>query len=228
MRIGIIVATSREMEETKKIIKDIKITKIHNLEFYEGTINKSEVTLVQCGMGKVNSARTAQILIDKFDVERIINIGSAGAINPELNIGDIVIGEKLVQYDFDVSLIDNCDRGYIQGIGKFIKSDEQLLNICEKVLEENKDFKTKIGTIGTADLFCSDKEFAKSIREEFGADCVEMEGAAIAQVCFLDNIPFLVIRGISDSPNGNNGIDYYTYCNMAAKQAAEILKKILI
>ena len=228
MSMGIIVATKEELIETKKIMKDITENKYYNLNFFTGKISEKEITLVQCGIGKVNAARTAQILIDKFNIEKVINIGVAGGVTPKLNVKDIVIANKLVQYDFDISTLGNCEKGEIEDIGKFIKSDEKLVNLCKKILEneENRDFNYKIGTVATADCFCAEPAKAKKIHIEFGAECVEMEGAAIAQVCFLDNIPFLVIRGISDTPNGNNEIDYHNFCKIAAKQAARLLEKL--
>lgn len=119
----------------------------------------------------------------------------------------------------------NYQKGEICEIGRFFESDESLVNSCKNISSE---MNIKVGTIASADLFLTNKEKAKEIRNEFGADCVEMEGAAIAQVCFLDNIPFLVIRGISDTPNGNNGIDFHTYLKLAAKNSVQILKKILV
>lgn len=229
MKIGIIVATDQEIEETRKILKNFVSEKIFGLEFFTGNILNKDVILVKCGIGKVNAGRTAQIMIDKFEPNYIVNIGAAGAINPELNIKDIVIGNKLVQYDFDISSLGDAEKGEISGIGKYLESDKKLVDVCKDVLENKMQryFNYKIGTIATADVFCSDKKQAEQIRKEFNAECVEMEGAAIAQVCYLDSIPFLVIRGISDSPNGNNGIDYYSYCNIAARQSANILENIL-
>ena len=229
MNIGIIVATDRELIEIKNIMDTFEERDIYELTFVKGKINGKKVIVVKCGVGKVNAARTTQILIDKFDVDKIINIGAAGGINPELKIQDIVIGEKLVQYDFDISSAGDYEKGEIQGIGKFIRSDYELINICKKVLEKRSDnsINVVIGTIATADIFCSDLETSRKVREEFGAECVEMEGAAIAQVCFLDKVPFLVIRGISDTPNGYNEMDYYTYCHIAAKHAAEFLQDLL-
>ena len=229
MKIGVIVATIQEITETRKILENVISKNIFDLVFYEGRVSENEVILVRCGVGKVNAARTAQILIDKYNVDCVINIGAAGGIDSELNIKDIVIGDSLVQYDFDISALGNSTKGELDGIGKFIKSDTKLVNICKNILEnlENRDFNYKIGTIATADIFCADSKIAKEIHQEFGAECVEMEGAAIAQVCFLDNVPFLVIRGISDSPNGNNGIDYSEYCNIAAKQATNILEELI-
>ena len=229
MNIGIIVATDEELIETKNIMDSYEEKDIYDLTFVKGKINGKKAIVVKSGIGKVNAARTTQILIDNYKIEKIINIGAAGGINPDLKIKDLVIGDKIVQYDFDISESGDFEKGEIQGIGKFLSSDENLINLCKKVLEKRfeKEYNVVIGTIATADMFCSDPEIAKNVREEFGAECVEMEGAAIAQVCYLDKIPFLVIRGISDTPNGNNEIDYYTYCHVAAKMAAELLQDLL-
>lgn len=226
MRIGIIVATKEELEATKNIMQEIEQDVIYNLVFYTGKINKNSVVLVQCGIGKVNAARTTQLIIDKYNINKIINIGSAGGINSELNIRDIVIGNKLVQYDFDLSALGEVEKGVIQGSGKYFECDRELIEKCKQSIDKNRDFNYKVGIIATADTFCSDKEIARKTREEFGAECVEMEGAAVAQVCYLDRIPFIVIRGISDSPNGNNGINYNSYCKIAANQVAKLLKNV--
>ena len=229
MNIGIIVATDEELIETKNIMDSFEEKNVYELTFIKGKISNKKVIAVKCGIGKVNAARTTQILIDKFDVDKIINIGAAGGVNPELKIQDIVIGERLVQYDFDVSSSGDYEKGEIQGVGKYIKSDYELINVCRRVLEKRieKDVNVIIGTIATADIFCSDPEDARKAREEFEADCVEMEGASVAQVCYLDKVPFLVIRGISDTPDGENEMEYYTYCHIAAKRAADLLQDLL-
>lgn len=229
MSIGIIVATDEELIETKNIMDSFEEKNVFELTFIKGKISNKKVIAVKCGIGKVNAARTTQILIDKFDVDKIINIGAAGGVNPDLKIQDIVIGERLVQYDFDVSSSGDYEKGEIQGVGKYIKSDYELINVCRRVLEKRieKDVNVIIGTIATADIFCSDPEDARKAREEFEADCVEMEGASVAQVCYLDKVPFLVIRGISDTPDGKNEMEYYTYCHIAAKRAADLLQDLL-
>ena len=229
MSIGIIVATDEELIETKNIMDSSEEKNVYELTFIKGKISNKKVIAVKCGIGKVNAARTTQILIDKFDVDKIINIGAAGGVNPNLKIQDIVIGERLVQYDFDVSSSGDYEKGEIQGVGKYIKSDYELINVCRRVLEKRieKDVNVIIGTIATADIFCSDPEDARKARQEFEADCVEMEGAAVAQVCYLDKVPFLVIRGISDTPDGENEMEYYTYCHIAAKRAADLLQDLL-
>lgn len=229
MKIGIIAAENEEMLAIKNIMEEISEEKFFNLTFYSGNIHNRECVLVECGVGKVNAARTTQILIDNFSIDYIINVGSAGSITSELNVQDIVIGKELVQYDFDITQIGDYEKGEICDVGKYFYSDERLIKLCEQTIDEmkNREFKIKIGRIGSADIFFADSEKAKEVRKEFGMECLEMEGAAIGQVCFLDKIPFLVIRGISDTPNGNNKIDFHTYLKIASKQAAEILESLI-
>ena len=121
MSIGIIVATDEELIETKNIMDSFEEKNVFELTFIKGKISNKKVIAVKCGIGKVNAARTTQILIDKFDVDKIINIGAAGGVNLDLKIQDIVIGERLVQYDFDVSSSGDYEKGEIQGVGNILK-----------------------------------------------------------------------------------------------------------
>ena len=227
-RVGIIVAMQEELEEILNIMKNVEEKEILGLNFKIGQIEKNKVVVVKCGVGKVNAARVAQILIDKLDVKYMINVGAAGALNPFLNIGDIVIGKKLVQHDFDITAFDH-DKGYITGVGDYIYSDSKLIEKFENAANnlKEKDYKIKKGIIATGDIFCTDIEMKNKIFSKFDADCVEMEGAAIAQVCYLDKIPFIVIRSISDSPNGNNEIDFDKFVELASKRCANILREFL-
>ena len=226
--IGIIAAESKEMNEIKKLMKNIEEKDLFNLQFFTGKIEEEECVLVECGEGKVNAARTTQIMIDNFKIDKLVNVGSAGAINEDLSVKDVVIADKLVQYDFDISGL-GYEKGEICNIGKYIYCDKTLVEECKKAIEniENESYKVVIGTIATADSFCDKPEIAKMVRKEFNAECVEMEGAAVAQVCYLDKIPFLVIRGISDTPNGNNKIDFRKYLEIASKQSAKILQNLI-
>ena len=226
--IGIIAAESKEMNEIKKLMKNIEEKDLFNLQFFTGIIEEAECVLVECGEGKVNAARTTQIMIDNFKIDKLVNVGSAGAINEDLNVKDVVIADKLVQYDFDISGL-GYEKGEICNIGKYIYCDKTLVEECQEAIEniENDSYKVVIGTIATADSFCDKPEIAKMVRKEFNAECVEMEGAAVAQVCYLDKIPFLVIRGISDTPNGNNKIDFRKYLEIASKQSAKILQNLI-
>ena len=221
--IGIIVAELEELNAIKEIMNNIEELDIFNLNFYKGCISNKKYILVKAGVGKVNAARTTQILIDKFDIEYIINLGSAGGLNDKLSIGDMVIGEKLVQHDFDVTAFGR-EKGFIPEVGKYFESDSKIITNFENIHLD--DIKIIKGTIASGDLFCTNKDLKNSIQKEFNADCVEMEGAAIAQVCHLNNIPFIVLRSISDIPNGNNHIDFNEYLNLASKNCGRLLRKL--
>lgn len=227
-KIGIIAAMQEEMNAIKEIMENTSVKQIYELTFIEGKINKKDCVLVQCGVGKVNSSRVTQILIDNFEIEYIINVGSAGTANNELNIGDIVIGENLVQHDFDITAFGH-KKGYISNVGETTKSDSKLIEKFKKVITEisYKDYKVKIGTIASGDIFCTENTMKEKINKKFNADAIEMEGAAIAQVCYLDKIPFIVVRSISDSPNGNNNITFEKYLELASKRCSEIIKKFI-
>ena len=167
-------------------------------------------------------------MIDNFEIDAIINVGSAGATNEQLNIGDIVIGKKLIQHDFDITAFGH-PKGYISNVGEYVESDERLIKKIEKAISDIKenDFKIKIGTIVSGDIFCTEIKMKEKVRTKFNADAIEMEGAAIAQVCKLDKVPFIIIRSISDSPNGNNNITFDQFLEKASKRCAEIIKKYL-
>ena len=227
-KVGIIAAMQEEMEAIKLLMEDIEKIKIYELTFFTGRINQKECVLVECGVGKVNSSRTAQILIDKFEIEYIINVGSAGAARDELEIGDIVIGKTLVQHDFDITAFGH-KKGYISNVGENVESDKALVERFEEVVNkmENKDYKIKIGTIASGDIFCTQEDMKKKINSKFNADAIEMEGAAIAQVCYLDKIPFVIVRSISDKPNGKNEITFEEYLKLASKRCSEILKMFI-
>ena len=225
---GIIAAMQEEMQEIKKIMREVREEQIYELAFIEGKINEVDVVLVESGVGKVNAARTTQILIDQFEVEAIINVGSAGAANDELDIGDIVLGKKLVQHDFDITAFGH-PKGFISNVGECVESDTKLIEKMEQTILglHNEEFKIKVGTIASGDIFCTEIKMKEKIRNKFEADAIEMEGAAVAQICKLDNIPFIVVRSISDSPNGNNNITFDQFLEKASKRCAQIIKEFL-
>ena len=225
---GIIAAMKEEMQEIKKIMQEIEEIKIKELIFFRGKINNNNVILVEAGIGKVNAARVTQLMIDKFEIEKIINVGSAGSANNELKIGDIVIGKRLVQHDFDITAFGH-PKGFITNIGQYVESDSELISKMEQTISKlsQNEFKIKIGTIASGDIFCTELKMKEKIRTKFNADAIEMEGAAIAQVCKLNEIPFIVIRSISDNPDGKNEITFDQFLEKASKRCAEIINKFL-
>ena len=150
-----------ELNAFKELVSIKKEYKIFDLKFYECNINNNDCILVESGIGKVNAARTTQILIDNMNVEYVFNVGVAGGIDTSLNVGDIVIGEKLVQHDFDITAF-NHEKGYIPNIGTFIESDEYLINIAETCLNEAKK-----GIIASGDIFCTEQWMSEKINKKF-------------------------------------------------------------
>ncbi len=226
--IGIIVAMKEELIEIAKILEDIRTEQKYDLAFFKGKIHNKNIILVESGVGKVNAARVTQVLIDNYKVDSILNVGAAGALDPNLNIGDIVIAEKLIQHDFDITAF-NHNKGYITGVGDYIECDKSLVeDILNSAIDiEDIAFKVEKGIIATGDIFCTEISMKNKIYAKFRAKCVEMEGAAIAQVCYLDKIPFVVIRSISDSPNGNNAVTFDEFVELASKRCADILRRFL-
>ena len=235
-KIGIVVAMEEEKNSVYELMQDVELEESYELDFYKGKIQGKKCVLVQSGVGKVNAARTTQILIDKYKVDKIINVGAAASINPMLNIGDILIGKYVVQHDFDITAFGHS-KGYITGVGNNIRCDSDFLYKVEEKLEKEKVFNNneknkrsyniKIGIVATGDVFCSEIDMRDEIRGAFNADAVDMECAAIGQVCYLDDVPFIVIRGISDTPDGNNASTFDKNLELASKRCAEVLNEIL-
>ena len=225
-KIGVIFAMDEELNELLKIVELENQYDIFDIPFYECKLNDKELVLAKAGVGKVNAARCTQILIDNMDVDCIFNIGVAGSVAKDVNICDIVIGERLVQHDFDITAF-NHDKGYIPNIGTvYIDSDDYLIKIAQ---ETKIDCNVHTGVIASGDIFCTEEAMSRKINTKFNALCVEMEGASIAQVCFLSHIPFLVIRSISDSLNENdNKMAYEKFLEISSKKVANYLKEIIL
>ena len=220
--VGIICAEPRELDAIKDYMKGSLVEEKYGNKFYIGDVGNRRFVMTLCGTGKVNAARTAQILIDNYKPDYIINCGVAGGINNVVKIGDIVVGEKLVQHDFDTTAFGR-EKGEISNIGKFFYSDKALVEKAYNIILGDETINGLVGTIASGDQFITDPEISKWINQEFNADCCEMEGAAIAQVCYLDKVPFIVIRSISDTPNGNNKVDFDTFIESASKTVAKFV-----
>ena len=224
--IGIIFAMQEELIELKNYLHINKEKKIYDLTFYEATLNNQNIILTESGIGKTNAARTTQILIDYYKPEAIFNIGVAGGIAKNLEVGDIIISTSLVQHDFDITAFDH-PKGYIPNIGNTIPIDNNLLNTTKAILDTN-NVACKEGVIASGDIFCTKESMATKINTQFNALCVEMEGASIAQTAHLSKTPCLVIRSISDCPDNNNKVTYEEFLETSSKRVAQIMYTILI
>lgn len=223
--IGIIFAMNEELSALKKYLSLQRVNEIYDLIFYESELNNKRIILVESGVGKVNAGRTTQILIDNYHPDTIYNIGVAGGVDESLAVGDVVISTSLVQHDFDITAF-NHKKGYIPNVGDTIPVDNSLVINTQRILEQKK-LSYKLGIIASGDIFCTSKDMATKINQKFYALCVEMEGAAIGQVCFLCQVPCLVLRSISDCPNNNNRITYDEFLPSACSKIADIMYTIL-
>ena len=231
-KIGIIGAMELEVEELKSHMTGMQVTSRAGMDFCQGTLHGTQVVIVRSGVGKVNASLCVQILADLFQVTHVINSGVAGSLNSKLEIGDIVISKDAVHHDMDVTPL-----GYEPGIvpqmaESYFKADEQLMTLarstCQKV---NPDIHVLIGRVASGDQFITNKEVKNHLIATFHADCVEMEGASIAHGCYLNQIPFVILRAISDkaddSGNYDYQIDYPTFEKTAAKHCATLVEKLV-
>ncbi len=227
MVIGIIGAMDEEVEILLKEIevdrKEIKA----NMEFNCGRLWGQRVVVVRSGIGKVNAAVCAQILVDDFKVEAIINVGIAGGIGEDINPGDVVIAENLVQHDIDTSAFG--DRiGQIPRLDTFdFKCSNDLVVKAKTACSYLKNGKSFVGRIVTGDQFIADVEKIRWLSSEFSAIACEMEGGSIAQVCHLNKVPFVVIRSISDNANTGAHMDYEKFKYVAVENSVVILRNML-
>ena len=224
--IGIIGAMSVEVEALKAKVENAERTVQSGIEFVSGTLCGKSVVIAQCGIGKVFAAICAQTMIVKFGVTHVINTGVGGAISNELNITDVAISNFVVQHDMDTSALGD-PVGLISGINVVdIAADDTMISeLCAAA--EKRGARYLVGKIASGDLFVSGGEKKKYIEDTFGAIVCEMEGAAIGQVCYVNKIPFCVIRAVSDKADGSSSMDYMSFVGIAAKKNAEIVLEYL-
>ena len=224
-KIGIIGAMDVEVDALKKAADIKNITKIAAMEFCEGTLGGKSVVIVKCGMGKVNAGICANTLINDFNCTKIINTGVAGSLDSRIDIGDFVISTDAVQHDFTVEAI-GFKKGEIPYTGLYaFPADETMRNSAVKAVKESApDVNVFEGRVCSGDQFISTKAQKDRIIADFGGLCCEMEGAAIAQSCFLNSTPFVIIRAISDKPNETEFIDYKVFEAQAAARCANIVQ----
>lgn len=219
--IGIIGAMEEEISCIKEKIDVIVAKNIIGLDFYIGKMHGKNVVLVRSGIGKVNAAICSQILIDLYAVDYIINVGVAGAISKELEIGDLVISDDAVQHDFDTSPLGD-PVGFISRTNMtYFKADDELIKIAERVSKEVHSGNVVVGRIASGDQFISNADAKSKIWNNFKAVCAEMEGASIAHTCYLNKIPFVIIRSISDKAEESSNLDYNKFFKESAVIAAK-------
>ena len=227
-KIGIIGAMELEVESLKAQMTVSNTTTKANMDFYEGTLGKAEVVVVRCGIGKVNAAICAQILADIYQVTHIINTGVAGSLNAKLDIGDILISKDVIHHDVDVRIF-GYPLGEVPqlGVREFV-ANEAMVNLAKETCAQViPDTKAIVGRVVSGDQFISSKDVKEALIANFQGDCAEMEGASIAHTAYLNNIPFVIIRAISDKADDSAEMDYPTFEREAAHHCAELTKEFV-
>lgn len=225
---GIIGAMEEEVNVLKDKMNVEKVVKKASMEFYKGTLNGKEVVIVRSGISKVNAAVCTQILVDDFSVSRVINTGIAGSLQNKIDIGDIVISSDALQHDVDAS-------GFGYPLGEIprmetstFQADESLIALAKKVCErEIPEITAHVGRVVTGDQFISEHQVKERIENQFHGYCTEMEGAAIAQVAYLNHIPFVILRAISDKADDSATVDYPAFEAKAIRHSVILVENML-
>ena len=228
---GIIGAMPEETATLLEAMNERECVKIGDREFHIGTLEGKKVVISECGYGKVNAGVSTQLMITEFGATAIINSGVAGTLDERVGVGDIVVSTDTVQHDYDMHEI-GFERGLIPNVGVIsINADEKLrtaaVNAIRATASGTEVFE---GRVCTGDQFVSGTEEMNDITSVFGGMCCEMEGGAIAQVCYLNNIPFVIVRAISDDVDGGGPADYAEFekemAALCATMTIEMMKEL--
>ena len=226
--IGIIGAMEDEIRQLRDKLEAPEVKRKASMDFYRGTLYGKQVVVVRSGIGKVNAAVCTQILVDDYQVEAVINTGIAGSLRAEINIGDIVLATDTLQHDMDAT-----EFGYPKGqipqmdILAF-PAERELTRLAEEVCRRvNPDIQVFCGRIVSGDQFVADSRVKERITQEFAGYCTEMEGAAIGQTAWLNGIPFLIVRAISDKADDSAHVDYPTFEREAIEHEVRLTENLL-
>lgn len=241
-RIAILGAMTEEVELLQSELKGVKTKEILGFTFKTGKLNGKKVVLSETGIGKVNASIVTTLVIKQFSPKKIIFTGVAGAVNPDLNQGDILIGKRLSYHDYgrltndSLTFYPTRNPHTKQLNPQFFLSDSTLIMVAKKaakgialknITPTSPQPRVSAGTIVTGDTFVASSVAVAGFRRNYHADATEMEGVAVAQICFQQNIPFLIIRSISDKANEAAPADFQTFKKVAADNSAILVKAII-
>ncbi|MCC3372959.1 5'-methylthioadenosine/adenosylhomocysteine nucleosidase [Cohnella sp. REN36] len=225
--IGIIGAMQEEIDLLLEHLEDTVEMKRSGIPYYTGSLNGKKVVICKSGVGKVNAAVCTQVLIDRFNAVQVIFTGVAGALDPVLDIGDIVISTSSMQHDVDVTPLGFA-RGVIpyQNVSEW-PADAVLVKAAVEAGEKVFPGHCKTGKVLSGDQFIADRDVVRQLHEELGGTCTEMEGAAVAQVCALNEVPYVVIRSMSDKADGSADVNFAEFTVTAANRSYAIVDEML-
>ncbi len=224
-KLAIMGAMEEEIEPLLAYFDKVNVVEYANNKYYEVSYNGLDIVIAYSKIGKVFASLTASTMIEKFACDTLLFSGVAGGINPKLKIGDLIIADKLCQHDLDITAFGH-PHGYVPGGKVFVETSKELREVAIKVANEN-NLKVIEGTIATGDQFVHSNERKEFIEKTFDADALEMEGASVAVVCDALNVPFFILRAISDTADMDAGFDFDEFLKSSAKNSADYLIKIL-
>ncbi len=227
--VGIIGAMEEEVMMLREQMTVTNVRSIAHTEYIRGSLSGREIVLAKSGIGKVNAAVCSQVMIDIFRVDALINLGVAGAISPELDICDVVISRDFIQHDVDAAAFGYSKGEIPQMDTSVFKADTHLIHLVEKA-SDVLDIKTRVltGRVLGGDRFISKNEDREELYQTYAGDCAELEGgAAIAQVCYLNRIPFIAVRSITDRANSTAEMDFNEFTRQAALNSSKLLLRLL-
>lgn len=224
--IGIIGAMESETAAIIRAMEQAQVQSISGIRFVQGIWCGKEIVVATCGVGKVFAALCTEAMILTYHPECIINTGVAGALDPSLELLNVVIADQVAQHDMDTSPLGD-PVGMISGINQVeLPADKKLIKAFVEAAEA-VGAKAVCGMVASGDQFIADQQKKNLIRTRFNAACCEMEGAAIGQVCYVNKVPFAVLRAISDGASEEAAMDFPVFVKKAAKQSINILQEAL-
>lgn len=227
MKIAVIGAMEEEVIILRNQLENKKTEIIGNSEFSSGTYGGKDVVLLKSGIGKVNAAMSTTILIERYHPDLIINTGSAGGLNPELNVGDLVISDDVCHHDVDATVFGYA-YGQVPQMPAAYQADERLIQVAEEAARSLEGIQVKKGRIASGDSFMSDPDRVQMVAEKFpGLQAVEMEAAAIAQVAYQYGLPFVIIRALSDIAGKESDLSFEQFLQTAALNSANLVIEII-
>ncbi len=231
MGIGLLGAMAEEVDELVTAMTGVETVRKGLTDFHIGTLYGQPVVLAYSGIGKVNAAAAVQMMADCFNIEALIFTGVAGGVDPRLDVGDMVISEDALQHDFD-STAFGYDRGRIPRLRKKLfygdrKLLERFLRAARQIGGELDGVRIALGRVLSGDQFISCPEQNRQLYLQFAGQCVEMEGAAAAQVCYLNQIPFVIVRAISDRADQSARVDYRVFVDRAVAHSCRLVRAVL-
>lgn len=227
--LGIICAMAIEVEGILSLMENKEEISKAGAVFTKGTVCGKSVVVTECGIGKVNAAATTQALIDLFAPDAIINSGVGGALSENLKVGDVVVSVDAIEHDYDTTAFGD-PKGLIcfkdeQRVD--MPADKELRDALLKASESLENTTVLTGRIATGDQFISDTEKRLALGREFNALACEMEGGAVGQVCYRNNVPFAILRCISDDLTNSTSMDYESFKAFAANKTTTVLSKFI-